>query len=189
MFVLIFIFCRDHNRERIIPHDIHVAIVSDEELMVLNNRLSSVTLPSNITKKGNENDDEDYVEEEDNDYSQPDDIDDDDYEEEGDDAGEIDNTDNRWVGDNDRFNAFLYWLSGNECSDENKKEITSSFNLLCGCFTAEKLLTDVKKSGLFSVEEVDNSVLEIIRHARKDIKTSEDEDKCDYMGMLGKENR
>ena len=121
--------------------------------------------------------------ENDKDYNQPDTDDDDEF-----DTDEDDRTDTMWVGDNDRFNAFLYWLSGNECSDEDKKEITSSFNLLCGCFTAEKLLTDVKKSGLFSSEEVDNSVLEIIRRARKEVKTSEDEDKSDYLGMLGNEN-
>ena len=121
--------------------------------------------------------------ENDKDYNQPDTDDDDEF-----DTDEDDRTDTMWVGDNDRFNAFLYWLSGNECSDEDKKEIASSFNLLCGCFTAEKLLTDVKKSGLFSSEEVDNSVLEIIRRARKEVKTSEDEDKSDYLGMLGNEN-
>ena len=126
--------------------------------------------------------------ENDKDYNQPDDTDDDDdFEVEGDDTDEDDRTDTRWVGDNYRFTAFLYWLSGNECSDEDKEEITSSFNLLCGCFTAEKLLTDVKKSGLFSGEEIDNSVLETIRHACKKIKTSEDDDKCYYLGMLANE--
>ena len=125
--------------------------------------------------------------ENDKDYNQPDTDDDEEF-----DTDEDDRTDTMWVGDNDRFNAFLYWLSGNECSDEDKKEISESFNLLCGCFTAVNLLTEVRRSGLFSIKEVDNSVLEIIRLAHKDVKTSEEfeaEVKCDYMGMLSNENK
>ena len=126
--------------------------------------------------------------ENDKDYNQPDDTDDDDdFEVEGDDTDEDDRTDTRWVGDNDRFTAFLYWLSGNECSDEDKKEITDSFNLLCGCFTAEDLLTDVRRSGLFSISEIDDSVLEIITRARKEIKTQDEDEVC-YLRMLKEES-
>ena len=121
--------------------------------------------------------------EDDQDYSQPDDTDDEDCEEEDYNSDDDDMIESKWVGDKDRFYAFLYWLSGNECSDEDKREITSSFNLLCGCFTAEDLLTDVRRSGLYSIKEIDDTVLEIISHARKEIKT-QDEDEICYLKML-----
>merc|ERR1711934_1175787 len=93
---------------------------------------------------------------------------DDDTGDEEDEDDEDDGHDCRWVGDNDRFDAFLYWLSGNECSDEDKKEITNSFDLLCGCFTAEKLLTDVRMSDLFSIKDIADHVLEIMSFARRE---------------------
>ena len=66
------------------------------------------------------------------------------------------------------FNAFVLWLSENDCTDEDKKEITNSFDLLCGCFTAEKLLTDVRKSNLFSIKDIADHVLEIMSFARRE---------------------
>ena len=141
--------------------------------------------PDDIDDDNNEEEDynSDEDDETDQDYSQPDDTDDEDYEEEDYNSNEDDTIESRWVGDKDRFYAFLYWLSGNECSDEDKREITSSFNLLCGCFTAEDLLTDVRRSGLYSIKEIDDTVLEIISHARKEIKT-QDEDEICYLKML-----
>ena len=195
-------FCSRFNRERIIPRDIQLAIACDGELDTLNDRLSSIIIPKELVhtltanyKKFSSVIDVDNAvanvedDKEDKDYSQPDDTDDtddDDYEEEDSNTDEEDKTGYRWVGDKDRFHAFLYWLSGNECSDEDKEEITGSFNLLCGCFTAKDLLTGVRRSGLFSIEEITNTVLDIISHARKDIRTSEefDEDENNYFGML-----
>ena len=87
-------------------------------------------------------DEDDYVEDED--------------EEDGEDDGEVE-------VDDERLNVFVFWLSGNDCSDEDKKEIKDSIDLKKRCFTAEKLLTDVRQSGLFSVKEVDDRVLDIVR--------------------------
>ena len=178
-------------------------------MSALNNRLSSITIPKELVHLLNTKrvlsihdvDDEDFyvdVDKDDKDYSQPDDddTDDDDYEEEeyysdGDeDEDDDDKEEYRWVGDKDRFSAFLYWLSSNECSDEDKEEITGSFNLLCGCFTAEDLLTVVRTSGLYSVQEIDNSVLKIISQARKVITMSINEcvDEFKYFGMLNNDN-
>ena len=158
---------RDFKRDKIRPFDIMLVIRKDEELRALAKRLS-FTIPALP-------DIEEHVRQKDVLCDDTDDEDD----------GDLTNC--RWVGDNDRLKAFLYWLSGKECSDEDEKEITDSFNLLCGCFTAEDLLTDVRRSGLFSISEIDNSVLEIITRARKEIKT-QDEDKVCYLRMLKEES-
>ena len=190
-------FCSYYNKERIFPGAIQLAIVSDEEMDLLNDRLSSINIPNEVYHQWNMkkvSDEYPYanvdVKEDDMDYSQPEDIYDDDYEEEDYNADKDDKTEYRWVGDKDRFQAFLYWLSGNECSDEDKEEITGSFNLLCGCFTAEDLLTVVRTSGLYSVQEIDNSVLKIISQARKVITMSINEcvDEFKYFGMLNNDN-
>ena len=135
---------------------------------------------------GNKNDDvEDYVAADDQDYVGSDDTDEDD-EEDDDDTDHEDNGDDGWVGDIDRFKAFLYWLSRNECSDEDKKEIIDSFNLLCGCFTADDLLTDVRQSGLYSMKEINDCVLEMIGRAKREMKISANfkEDEFCYLEML-----
>ena len=75
---------------------------------------------------------------------------------------------------------YLYDLSLTECSDEDKKEIMDSFDLVGGSFTAEKLLTDVRRSGLYSREEIDGSVLEIIRCSQNAVSTMEDH----YAGII-----
>ena len=69
----------------------------------------------------------------------------------------------------ERFYAFMFWLSGNECSEEDKKEIKDSIDLIGGCFTPEKLLTDVRRSGLFSIKEVDGSVFHLVRRMRAEL--------------------
>ena len=107
-----------------------------------------------------------YVEEDDEDYPSDEDTDDDD-------TGDCDNEYyaylNGYVKDDDRLKAFLFWLSGNECSDEDKKEIKDSIDLMHSCFTAEKLLTCVRRSGLYSIKEIDDRLLEIISCARKEL--------------------
>merc|ERR1712110_312851 len=51
------------------------------------------------------------------------------------------------VGDSkERLDAFVFWLSENECSEEDKKEITDSF--IFDEFTSDELLTDIRKSEL-----------------------------------------
>ena len=85
---------------------------------------------------------------------------DDSFEDEGEEDGE---DDGEVEVDDERLNVFVFWLSGNDCSDEDKKEIKDSIDLKKSCFTAEKLLTDVRQSGLFSVKEVDDRVLDIVR--------------------------
>ena len=157
---------RDFKRDKIRPFDIMLVIRKDEELRALAKRLS-FTIPALP-------DIEEHVRQKDVLCDDTDDEDD----------GDLTS---RWVGDNDRLKTFLYWLSGNECSDEDEKEITDSFNLLCGCFTAEDLLTDVRRSGLFSISEIDNSVLEIITRARKEIKTQDEDEVC-YLRMLKEES-
>ena len=175
-----------------------MAIACDAEFAVFaeSHHLPSITIPKELdhllmTKgvKRVQLDNNNDVKEDDHDYRQPDDTDDDDYEEEDYNSDEDDKTESRWVGDKDRFYAFLYWLSGNECSVEDREEIAGSFNLLCGCFTAEDLLTDVRRSGLFSIEEIDGTVVKIISYARRVIKISGElrKDEYDYFGMLNNE--
>ena len=61
----------------------------------------------------------------------------------------------------DKFDAFVFWLSENECNDKDKKIITENFDL--NDFTGEELLTDVRKSGLFSIETIDDKLMEILQ--------------------------
>ena len=70
----------------------------------------------------------------------------------------------------DTFDAFVFWYSKNKltCSDQYRREITDSFEL--DDFTGEELLTDVRKSGLFSVKMIDNKVRDILIVQQKDIK-------------------
>ena len=150
-----------------------------------------------------------YVEDEDEDYVKPcdtdEETDDDEYEEydtdtddatgacvvipddnntDDDDENEDEDSDDERdcirIADDVRFDAFAFWLKRNECSDEDKKEIMDSFDLVGGSFTAEKLLTDVRRSGLYSREEIDDSVLEIIRCLQNAVSTMEDH----YAGII-----
>jgi len=60
-----------------------------------------------------------------------------------------------------KFDAFVFWLSGNSCSEAEKMEIVDSFNF--DDFTAEELLTEVRLSGLYSVSRVSSKALKIIQ--------------------------
>ena len=71
---------------------------------------------------------------------------------------ENDDDDSRKPSTKNRFDAFVLWLSDNEGSDEDKKEITESFNF--DDFNERELLTDVRQSGLYSTEKIDKRVLE-----------------------------
>ena len=60
------------------------------------------------------------------------------------------------------FDAFVFWLSGNNsCSEEEKKEIVDSFNF--GDFTAEELLTEVRLSGLYSISKISSQVMKFLQ--------------------------
>jgi len=64
------------------------------------------------------------------------------------------------------FDAFAFWLSVNECSDKDTREIANSFNF--DDFTAQDLLTDVRRSGLFSIKKIDTRILEILAEKEKE---------------------
>jgi len=71
----------------------------------------------------------------------------------------VDEDDFRIPTATDRLEAFVLWLSENECTDEDKKEITDSFNF--EDFNERQLLTVVRKSGLYSTERIDRRALDI----------------------------
>ena len=61
-----------------------------------------------------------------------------------------------------RFRFFQDWyLKNQDCKEDEKKIILDSMNL--EDFTGEELLTVVKKSGLFSEEEIDKKCIEKFR--------------------------
>lgn len=76
--------------------------------------------------------------------------------------------DDRIPSNKESFDALVFWLSENDCTSEEKKKMKGFFNL--DYFTAEDLLTYVKKSGLYSVEEIDRRVLEKCRCNVKEMK-------------------
>jgi len=59
-----------------------------------------------------------------------------------------------------KFDAFVFWLSENDCSQQEKKEIVDSFNV--DDFTVEELLSEVRLSGLYSISMVSSKALEIL---------------------------
>ena len=66
-----------------------------------------------------------------------------------------------------RFDAFVFWLSKNEISDEEKKEIVDSFKF--EAFTAEELLTSVRDSGFYAVKRIDQRVLDLVTRKEEEI--------------------
>ena len=121
------------------------------------------SLPSNLVKEillnGKTGECEDEEDNEDN----ADDANDDDYNEE----------ETRWADDCDILYAFVFWLSGNQCSDEDKKEITDRIDLTYNLFTAERLLKDVRRSGLYSIKKIDDILFELFTEMSSEI---EDQD-------------
>jgi len=81
-----------------------------------------------------------------------------------------DKDDLRKTSTKNRFDAFVLWLSENDCTDEDKKEITDSFNF--DDFNERELLTDVRKSGLYLTEKIDRRVLDIC-HSRDTLITAQ----------------
>ena len=59
-----------------------------------------------------------------------------------------------------KFDAFMFWLSENDCGEDEKNAIVDSFNF--DDFTVDELLTEVRMSGLYSVSKVTSKALEIL---------------------------
>ena len=72
----------------------------------------------------------------------------------------------------ERFDAFVYWLSENECDDEDKREITDSFTF--DNFTGQELMTDVRQSGLFSIKKIDDRMMKILKDKDDSLKAKDE---------------
>ena len=66
-----------------------------------------------------------------------------------------------------RFDAFVFWLEKNQCDENERTEIARSFCL--SDFNGQELLTDVRRSGLFSIKEIDSKVLEILNSCQQNL--------------------
>ena len=73
----------------------------------------------------------------------------------------------------ERLDAFVFWLTENYCSDHDERKITESFNF--DAFTVEELLTDVRDSGLYSIEKIDRRVLNIHQRVQRNLKLKENQ--------------
>ena len=72
-----------------------------------------------------------------------------------------------------RYNAFTFWFSDNkECSEETKKKIVDSFDL--SKFSGKELVTNVRKSGFFSDDQIEQGLLKIIKKKDQTIQFLED---------------
>ena len=72
------------------------------------------------------------------------------------------------------LDAFMFWLSDNEIGEGDKMEIAKHFEFYLQEFTAEELLTDVKKSGLFSMKMIDDRVMEILQEKDRKLKAKDE---------------
>ena len=66
-----------------------------------------------------------------------------------------------------RFDIFVLWLSDNECTDEDKKEMTDSFKF--EDFDVYQLITVVMKSNLYSTQKINRRVLDLFGNLNKTI--------------------
>ena len=66
-----------------------------------------------------------------------------------------------------RFDVFVLWLSDNECTDEDKKEMTDSFKF--EDFDVYQLITVVMKSNLYSTQKINRRVLDLFGNLNKTI--------------------
>ena len=66
-----------------------------------------------------------------------------------------------------KLNSFVAWLSANEVTEEQKKEIVGSFDF--EDFTVEELLTSVRDSGLYSVKKIDERLLDLFKEQKETI--------------------
>ena len=72
-----------------------------------------------------------------------------------------------------KFDAFMFWLSENDCGEDEKKAIVDSLNF--DDFTVDELLTEVRMSGLYSVSKFTVKVLEVLRKKDQLIRNQEQE--------------
>ena len=71
-----------------------------------------------------------------------------------------------WVAQN-LFAVFVFWLSENECSQDDKREILDNY-IHFEDFTVGQLL-DVRKSGLYPEDKIERRVIENFREKDKEI--------------------
>ena len=71
------------------------------------------------------------------------------------------------------FDAFMFWLSENEISEDDKREIAKHLECDLDDFTPEELLTDVKNSGLFSMKMIDYRVIKFIQDKDRHLKAND----------------
>ena len=71
------------------------------------------------------------------------------------------------------FDAFVFWLDGNECTEEDKRVILDNY-IDFDYFTVEDLLGEVKKSNLYPEEKIVNRVKEMFRVKEKMLKRKAD---------------
>ena len=73
----------------------------------------------------------------------------------------------------ERFDAFVYWLSENEseCNIQDKRDVIQSFNF--DDFTGKELVTDVRRSGFYSVVKIDKRVMELLNSRETIIRENE----------------
>ena len=65
------------------------------------------------------------------------------------------------------FAVFVFWLSGNDCTEEDKREILDSIDF--NEFTVKDLLNNVRKSGLYPEDRIERRVIEKFREKDEEI--------------------
>ena len=68
------------------------------------------------------------------------------------------------------FESFGFWLSENEVTEDEKKEIADIVDVNFEDFSVEELLSSVRDSGLYPGSKIDNRVLEIVKKKVLNIK-------------------
>ena len=61
----------------------------------------------------------------------------------------------------------MFWLSGNECTEEDKRDILDSIDF--NEFTVKDLLDNVRKSGLYPEDRIERRVIEMFREKDEEI--------------------
>jgi len=74
----------------------------------------------------------------------------------------IDSTYLSFLNTKQRFDSFIIWLSENEATEDQKKEIVKFFYF--EEFTVKELITSVRDSGLYPTSKIDERVLELFKN-------------------------
>ena len=82
-----------------------------------------------------------------------------------------------------KFDAFMFWLSENDCGEYEKNAIVYSFKF--DDFTADELLTEVRMSGLYSISMISSRALEILQKKEEIIK-DRDQELCSSKALIQK---